>query len=478
MRKSLFVLAIGFGSVALRPLHPPTDTPERRLLRKAAGFMGGEPALRAVRTRQSTWHQAATSLGQEEFPGNPALVSINVGTFTMDYARDLHRQQFVPPGLDPRNLSSIVVDSDRVAVFVRDTARPVGGIGIIKAKALIHRRAALTPEHLVVTALDLPDASLRAAGTSTILGRQVRGVSVAAGVDTVTLWIDPLDGRILAEDARHPDPLFGTRIDREEYRSWATYDGLRIPASYTLTQNGKLVRMDVLVSATFNGAAADSLTRIAATVAPPRVVAAVTRVTELTPGIVRIEGTDGGAGYGGGVPYYTIAVRQADSLLLFETPLDGARTAEILDTLRGRFPKVKPASVIVTHAHYDHIGGVPAAVNRGLRIVTSPELMPFLGTLSMARKPRFLAVKDSMIVGSGDNQLILYRLESVHADGMLIGYVPSQKLLLESDMVGLATPTQQREMASFASAHHLAIDRVAGTHGPIVTWQDFLAKLK
>ena len=73
----------------------------------------------------------------------------------------------------------------------------------------------------------------------------------------------------------------------------------------------------------------------------------------------------------------------------------------------------------------------------------------------------------------GDAQVVAYRLPTAHAEGMLAVYVPSARILFQSDVVN-ATPTPpaagSAELVKFVKERGIAVDRVAGGHGVVLPW--------
>jgi glyoxylase-like metal-dependent hydrolase (beta-lactamase superfamily II) len=92
-----------------------------------------------------------------------------------------------------------------------------------------------------------------------------------------------------------------------------------------------------------------------------------------------------------------------------------------------------------------------------------------------ARTATIRAVDDSLMIGSGDTRVVIYRLPTVHAEGMLAAYVPAARVLFTSDVLtpgqNLA-PVGSAEVAALARARGIAVERVVGGHGGIASWPD------
>jgi glyoxylase-like metal-dependent hydrolase (beta-lactamase superfamily II) len=165
----------------------------------------------------------------------------------------------------------------------------------------------------------------------------------------------------------------------------------------------------------------------------------------------------------------------------------------VLDTLRARFP-TKPVGLVVnTHHHWDHAGGLRAALAAGVPVVTQASNAAFVRGIAAARKtvnpdelarrlgparvrpPAITAVQDSLVLGAGDGRVVVYRLPTAHVDGMLAAYVPAARLLFVSDVLTpgpTLAPAGSAELVALARARGIAVDRVAGGHGGVATWVD------
>jgi glyoxylase-like metal-dependent hydrolase (beta-lactamase superfamily II) len=98
--------------------------------------------------------------------------------------------------------------------------------------------------------------------------------------------------------------------------------------------------------------------------------------------------------------------------------------------------------------------------------------------LSRSGKPSrstITGVEDSLVVGTGDARVVVYRLPSAHAEGLLAAYVPSARILFQSDVVNAAPnppATGSAELVKFVRARGITVERVAGGHGLVLPWAD------
>jgi glyoxylase-like metal-dependent hydrolase (beta-lactamase superfamily II) len=199
---------------------------------------------------------------------------------------------------------------------------------------------------------------------------------------------------------------------------------------------------------------------------------------ELAPNVWRAEGGS----------HHSLVVDQGTRLVLVEAPLSAQRMEAVLDTLRSRFPG-KPVGVVInTHHHWDHASGLRTVLAANVPIVTHARNVSFVRSIGSARKTvrpdaisrsgrpsrsTITAVEDSLVVGTGDSRVVAYRLPTAHTEGALAIYVPSARILFQSDVV-TANPNPpaagSAELVRFVMARGIAVERVAGGHGQVIGW--------
>jgi len=153
--------------------------------------------------------------------------------------------------------------------------------------------------------------------------------------------------------------------------------------------------------------------------------------------------------------YAAIAVDMTDHIVIIEGPQNDQRAGAIIAEAKRLIPNKPIRYVVNTHAHFDHAGGLRAFVAEGATVITQELNKPYYQkiwanphTLSPdnlaknPKKPVFKTVKEKMVLTDGTHTIELYHQTNYgHHDGMLLAYLPKEKILLEAD--GFNPPAQQ-----------------------------------
>ena len=142
----------------------------------------------------------------------------------------------------------------------------------------------------------------------------------------------------------------------------------------------------------------------------------------------------------------------------------------------------------MSHHHWDHSGGIRAALAAGLPIVAHQRNAAFVREVARARKtlvpdalsrrpraPMIRTVDDSLVIGTGDQRVVLYLLPNNHAEGMLAAWHPASRLLFVVDVLspgGNLPRVGSQEVLTMVQRHRLNVDRLVGGHGGVAPWED------
>ncbi len=252
------------------------------------------------------------------------------------------------------------------------------------------------------------------------------------------------------------NPIFGDMLVEAEYTHYRDgANGLKFPAQMVQKRGGWPVFTAYILGAHANPPNIQQL------LAPPQggrgggggggapggaAPAAAGPVSEkLADGVFRINGA-----------YNSLAVEFADHILLFEPgPQNEARAQAIIAEAKRLIPNKPIRYGVISHHHFDHTSGLPAVVAEGITIVTPEVNRDFL--INGLSAPRTLAPdslsksgKKPLIEGfKGDKRIFqdatrtfeVHVIKGLpHADGLVIGYLPKEKILVYADMFNLPPP--------------------------------------
>ncbi|HEY6814386.1 MAG TPA: MBL fold metallo-hydrolase [Croceibacterium sp.] len=172
------------------------------------------------------------------------------------------------------------------------------------------------------------------------------------------------------------------------------------------------------------------------------------------------------AGAGGAV------IEFAGRLVMFEAYGGEAETLARIDAANALVPGKQVEAVIVSHHHFDHTGGLRAAVSRGLEVISHRgnegiirEMVGRLAVLypdALAASPHeleFTPVDEKLVLADATRRLEIYRVvEHGHMPNAVFAYLPAERITLEGDLGDEAWQLHWWGSALAANIAHYAID--------------------
>ena len=162
---------------------------------------------------------------------------------------------------------------------------------------------------------------------------------------------------------------------------------------------------------------------------------------------VSVEKVADGVWFLGGGSHNSVAIELAEQIVLVELPLYEGRARAVLGAANKLVAGKKALTVINTHHHFDHAGGLRTAVADGATIVTSalakpyfeaafarPQLHAPAAAAASGRKPSFIGVETKTVLSDATRPVEVHELQgSMHARGLLVVWLPREQLLIEAD---------------------------------------------
>lgn len=172
--------------------------------------------------------------------------------------------------------------------------------------------------------------------------------------------------------------------------------------------------------------------------------------------------------------YQSLAVEFEDYVAVFEGGQSETRGQQIIDEVHRVVPDKPIRYVINSHPHSDHAGGLVPFIREGATIITHENNVEFLDMIFSTPRtllgeetlnPQFEAAGEMMVLEDATNRLELHHIPNGHTDGMLVGYLPEQGVLIQADFT-LTTPENPFvvSLAERVAELGLEFDQYIGVH--------------
>jgi glyoxylase-like metal-dependent hydrolase (beta-lactamase superfamily II) len=262
------------------------------------------------------------------------------------------------------------------------------------------------------------------------------------------------DNLVTRVDTWLENPVFGDMLVSTKYSDYRDNMGLKYPATIVQERGGWPTFDAQILGAHANPA------NLTALMTPPRPPGGggggpppggppappAVASERLANGVYRITGG-----------YVALAVEFSDHILIFEPAGQNEARAQAIIAEAKRVIPGKPIRYgVLSHHHFDHTSGIGAVVAEGITIVTHEVNEEFfeealsgprtLAPDSMARSGRKAVIEtvgDKRVFTDGTQTVEIHNIKGLpHADGMLIAYIPSARIVAYADMFNLVAPGQ------------------------------------
>jgi glyoxylase-like metal-dependent hydrolase (beta-lactamase superfamily II) len=175
----------------------------------------------------------------------------------------------------------------------------------------------------------------------------------------------------------------------------------------------------------------------------------------------------------GGGPANSYMIEFRDFVAVFEAPLNEERSLAVIEAIAKLAPNKPIRYVIVSHPHFDHIGGLRTYNHIGATAVThyinlkflnrdvltykartvKPDIMSLWPPTEVAEGYNYEAIQERFVITDDTRNLHVYYVQPLqHVAGMLMAYLPAERIAFEADLFDTheaPRPAQLPAMRSF-----------------------------
>jgi glyoxylase-like metal-dependent hydrolase (beta-lactamase superfamily II) len=251
-------------------------------------------------------------------------------------------------------------------------------------------------------------------------------------------------------DTRVDNAVVGDLLVEFEYSNYRNMNGVQVPARMVQRQAGMPTFDATITSATPNP---QNLTALLTPPPPPargggpggpppaapQAAAGPPPVEKIGDGVFKIGGN-----------YTSLAVDMGDHILVIESGQSDARGMAVMAAAKQAIPNKPIRFVVNSHPHFDHASGLSAAVAEGATILTHnnneavlERLLAGQRTLTGDSLSKLSGRRANVVTGVGDHDVRkgtngkvveLHRIPNEHSDGLLVVYLPAEKVLWSADI--------------------------------------------
>jgi glyoxylase-like metal-dependent hydrolase (beta-lactamase superfamily II) len=454
-------------------------TPERRVVDDAAAALGGRGRILAVKTLVIEGEGTNGNLGQDMTPeatgqsfavtGYRLAVDVANGRWRIDQTRTPNFAYFQGQAAQKQTLG---IDRD-----VAYSVAPNGTATRLSAAAAKDRRAT-TYHHPLTMVRAALDPAAKLANARNFGNQRTVDVTTADGL-TFTLAIDGTTGLPTSVVSMADNTNLGDIAQETSFDQYQDVSGIKLPTRLTTKIDTYQISQLRVTKQAVDGDAGD--------LAAPPAAASAPATAGPPPATVTVDPVARGIWLLAGQSHHSVLVEFSDHLLLIEAPQNDTRSLAVIAKAREVVPGKPLTAVVNTHHHFDHSGGIRAAVSEGLSVITQKANAAFFQQAigrahtilpdALAKNPKPLKIEtvdDEMVLKDKTMTVNLYHVAgSPHADTLLMAYFPRERVLVEVDVFSPGAPVHPyaANLLENIKKRNLKVDRIVPLHGTPVAYE-------
>ncbi|MBC7469383.1 MAG: MBL fold metallo-hydrolase [Ramlibacter sp.] len=283
-------------------------------------------------------------------------------------------------------------------------------------------------------------------------------------------------GLVERVDSVQPNPVLGDTKVVTLYSNYRDFGGIKFPGRIVQEQAGSnVLELDVAEVVPNAPVAIET---------PPSVPTFVERVT--------VEKAADGVWFLTGGSHNSVAIEMKDHLILVESPLYDGRALAVFAEATKLVPGKPVRTVINSHHHFDHAGGLRTAVAEGATLIVSEYALNWYRRVlanpnsispdAMARSGRQPVLMPATAplhrIEDATRTVEIHQLgDSFHAQAFMMVWLPRERLLVLADEYTPGPPNAPRPAQINPNHHNLVrnierlkldVDRILPLHGRMV----------
>ena len=202
----------------------------------------------------------------------------------------------------------------------------------------------------------------------------------------------------------------------------------------------------------------------------------------------------------GGGPANSYMIEFDTFVAVFEAPGSEERSLAVIEQIVKLAPNKPIRWLISSHPHFDHIGGIRTYNHIGATVVMhmanlefmnhdiltytprtmKPDIMSLWPPTEVAEGYNYEAIQENFVITDNTRILRVYYVQPLaHVSGMLMAYLPAERIAFEADLFNTHEPhtgPPKPSMTSFwnqVKRMRLNVSTIAPVHGRPVPWSDF-----
>ncbi|MBM87236.1 MAG: hypothetical protein CMQ41_02550 [Gammaproteobacteria bacterium] len=203
----------------------------------------------------------------------------------------------------------------------------------------------------------------------------------------------------------------------------------------------------------------------------------------------------------GGSSHNSVVVEFDDYIAVVEAPLYESRNLAVIDEIVERIPNKPIRFVVNTHQHHDSAGGLRTYMHIGATIIThwknydfytkdvlnysqrtlDPDMLSLWPPTELAEGYQYETVRENYVLTDGERMMQMsYVHPNPHVEGMLVAYLPEEKMLIEADLFDAITnhlpseaSPENRTLYNHVQRLGLDVETIIPIHGKPTSWEEF-----